>query len=101
MRAQATATAATSIVASADARAVGNVRFGIRYDAASQTWSPISDVQFQSSLSASLDVEGSVHAQLAVTPEIEVRFYSVLSGDLALPSGLTGDVVASNTPCDP
>lgn len=101
MQARATATAATAIVASADARTIGTVQFGVRYDAVSRTWKPISDLQFQNSLSAALDVEGSVHAQLTVTPAVEVRFYSVLSGNLALPGNLAGDVVAHNTPCRP
>lgn len=91
------ATASTEINATATANASATVEVGVRYNPGSGSWEPVSSVDFARSLSARLDVEGGVEAEVRVIPRLTVETYEALAGSVSVEPSINGSITVINT----
>ncbi len=102
--AKVTASASAKINASTEAKAAETVTVGATYNPGTG-WTPVfnqSQSQSQSqSVTAQININGGVTAEVRLIPEIQVKFYKVISGTLAVEPYLEGNIKAEQISTDP
>jgi len=101
VKAKITASANAAINASTHAKATETVSVGVSYNPATAQWEPVFDQTENKSLTATININGGVQAEVRLIPEIEVKFYKVVAGTLTIEPYLKGDVQATEITTDP
>ena len=96
-----TASASAAINAVTDAKASQTVTVGVNYNPASGQWEPVLDSSSSQSLTAQLNINGGVKAQVRLIPEVKVTYYKVVSGTLSVEPYLDGTIQETQISSDP
>jgi len=96
LAAQLTATAIAEVNATTDANISQAVSFGVQYDPVQGVWNPVSTSSNSKSLTADLSINGGVSSQIRLIPNIEVKFYKFVAGNLSVEPVLFGNIQASS-----
>lgn len=99
--AQITSSASAAIKAETDATASETVTVGANYNPATGQWQPVLDANGSQSLTAQLDLDGGVKAQVRLIPQIQVAYYKVVSGTLSVEPYLDGTIQETQISSDP
>jgi len=95
LKAVLSANAETSVEANANAKAAAALEFGTRYDPASRSWIPIPPTpSFEKSCTLTANAQGSVSGEIRLIPNIEVRFYKVVAGNLSVEPFIRTEIAA-------
>lgn len=89
-----TATASSKIEANAHANATATVELGVNFNPVTGSWEPIASKTLSKEFKAKLSVQGGVSAEVRLIPEVQVRFYRVLSGSVFIEPYLSGEITA-------
>ncbi len=96
-----TASASAAIKAETDAKASETVMVGVIYNPATGQWQPVLNEGGSQSLTAQLNINGGVKAEVRLIPEVKVEFYKVVSGTLSVEPYLDGNIQATQISSDP
>lgn len=93
VEAELSAAASAAITAEAAAAAATIVEVGLRYDQVNG-WQPVTGLDFERSLGASLEVVGGANAEIRIVPKLEVEFYEAIASSITIEPYLTGEIEA-------
>ncbi len=96
-----TASASAAINAVTDAKASQTVTVGANYNPATGQWVPVLDSNGSKTLTAQLNINGGVKAQVRLIPEVKVTYYKVVSGTLSVEPYLDGTIQETQISSDP
>ena len=88
------ANASAKIKAEAVAKAIASVKFGIQWNPEKESWEYIKEPGFSKSFTADISVHGKVVGEVRLIPNIEVKFYQSLAGNLSIEPFLTNTIAA-------
>lgn len=93
--AQVKASAESEVHAGTNANSSASISVGTRYNG--KSWSTISEpLTMQNSITADISIKGKVNAEVRLIPNVEVRFYKVIAGNLSVEPFLNGEIAAES-----
>lgn len=87
------ATATAAIEATANSKISRQVTFGVQYNPVTGAWEAVAPtVTRDDSITADLSVKGGVYSEIRLIPNVEVKFYKIVAGNLSLEPVLSGNI---------
>ncbi|MEK7991424.1 MAG: VWD domain-containing protein [Thiotrichaceae bacterium] len=96
LNAELSASASSEIKAKAIANAIATLKLGVEWNPNTKNWENIMDADFTRSFTADISVHGKVVGSVRLIPNIKVRFYKVVTGNLSVEPFLTGTIAAES-----
>ncbi|RKZ73848.1 MAG: hypothetical protein DRR19_30600, partial [Candidatus Parabeggiatoa sp. nov. 1] len=88
------ANASAEVKAKAVATATASLKIGIQWNPNTESWETIAEPGFRNSFTADISVHGKVVGEVRLIPNIEVKFYERLAGNLSIEPFLTNTIAA-------